>query len=105
MTEAIMESDEGPAIAYHLAKNPELAEKISTMSRTAAALEIGSIRAELIAERKKGATRVASKVPPPVPKIEGSADAALPKRIDDPNLSDAEFNRMRRKQIAARSRF
>lgn len=102
MVEAATDSEEGPAILFYLSNNPDIADQISQMSPYAAAREIGMIQANLVAERKKPPERVASKAPPPVPKIEGSADAALPKSLDDPTLSDAEYNNRRRKQIAAR---
>lgn len=102
IVEVASESEEGPAILFYLANNTDIADNISQLSPYAAAREIGRIEAMLVAERKKPPERVASKAPPPVPKIEGSADAALPKSLDDPNLSDAEYNKLRRKQIAAR---
>lgn len=102
MRDALYQIDNGPEVAFYLANNLDLADSISMMSPSAALVEIGMIRANLIAARKKTSERVASKAPPPVPKIEGSADASLPKDIFDPNLSDKEFNRLRRKQQAAR---
>ena len=47
ITDAILTSDRGPEVAYHLAKNPALAEKLNRLSPIAAAREIGRIEAAL----------------------------------------------------------
>lgn len=43
--ELLLESDHGPAIAYKLAKDPSIAEKLNKLSPTAAAKEIGKMEA------------------------------------------------------------
>lgn len=53
MTQAIMESDIGPQLVYHLAQHPEDAERISKLSATSAAREIGRIEAALLAPKPK----------------------------------------------------
>jgi len=45
--ELIFESEQGPALEYYLAKNPRTAERLSTMTPTRAAKEIGRIEASL----------------------------------------------------------
>lgn len=45
--DAILESDIGPKIIYHLAENPEIAEKINKMSLVNALKEVGKIEARL----------------------------------------------------------
>ena len=45
--ESIIESDSGPALAYHLAKNPDVAERLNDMTPLQAAREIGRIEAQL----------------------------------------------------------
>lgn len=45
--EAIMESDRGPELAYHFAKNPEVLQNLNGMSPTQAAREIGKLEATL----------------------------------------------------------
>jgi preprotein translocase subunit SecA len=62
LTDAILTSDRGPEVAYHLAKNPALAERLNRLSPIAAAREIGRIEAAL-EKSSPGTTRK----PPPAP--------------------------------------
>jgi hypothetical protein len=101
MMEAIAESENGPELAYHLAKNLSVAERIARMSPIAQARELGKLEATLANERAKAeeAKKRVSQAPPPPPKIDGSD----PKVDKDPSdMSDTEFAKWRRKQIAAR---
>lgn len=45
--DAIMESDRGPELAYHFAKNPDVLSKLNDMSPVQAAREIGKLEATL----------------------------------------------------------
>jgi hypothetical protein len=45
--EALLESENGPGLVYHLAKNPEVAERLNGMSPLAAARELGKIEVSL----------------------------------------------------------
>lgn len=102
MAEAIAESEEGPALAYHLGKNPEIAEQIARRSPYAAARELGRIEERLRTEREKAKAPVVSKAPPPAPKL-GATDGSVPVSPDDPSsdsaMSDAEWMRRRDKQM------
>jgi hypothetical protein len=69
--QALMDSDHGPAIAYQLAKNPALAEKLNALSPTAAARAIGQMEAGFAAQ---AAAPSPSSAPAPV----ASAPAASP---------------------------
>ena len=96
MSQVIREADEGPALAYHLGKNPEVAAKISGMSALSAARELGKIEATLAASRKAAAKTV-SDAPPPTPTIPG-ASASVQK---DPNkMTTKEWVKWRERQIA-----
>jgi hypothetical protein len=57
MSQAILEAEDGPAIAYYLGQNPEVAERIAKLSPAKAVYEIGKI-----------STKLAQ--PPPKPKPE-----------------------------------
>ena len=58
--EIIMDSTRGPALAYELANNPELAKRLNNMPRDKAAYELGKLETQLTAPVK-----AASKAPPP----------------------------------------
>lgn len=105
MAEVIQDSDDGPALLFHLGKNPDIAEKIAQLPPKAAARELGKIEARLAYEREKAKEKpVVSKAPPPPPKVEGS-DPAPRISTTDPDsdkLSDdewvkAELARLKRK--------
>lgn len=52
MTRAILAAEDGPAIAYHLGQNPEMAERIAGLIPELAVYEIGKISAKLSAPPK-----------------------------------------------------
>jgi hypothetical protein len=103
MREAIIDSELGPQVALYLADNTELATRIFHLKDPLlVGREIGRIEAKL--EQPAPAIVPKAKVseaPPPPPKLE-AVDASPPKSIDDPKISDAEFARIRRRQIAQR---
>ena len=84
--DAILESDVGPKIIYHLAENPEVATKISGLSLTSALREIGKLEArfEKTAEAPKPAVRK-SNAPAPINPIRGGSN------VDVPMTADGEF--------------
>ena len=71
--DAILESDVGPQILYHLAENDEVARKIAGLSPKAALREIGKLEARFEAkpEAEKPAPIVRSKAPAPIQPIRG----------------------------------
>ena len=71
--DAILESDVGPKILYHLAENNDLAKKIASLSPNAALREIGKLEAKFEAkpENKQTAPVVRSKAPAPIQPIRG----------------------------------
>ena len=84
--DAMLESEQGPRILYHLAENPELAEKLNSMSQVSALREIGKLEAKFEAnvtskdapkteaEQKPQVAR--SKAPAPITPIKASSVVA-----------------------------
>lgn len=100
MADVIQESEDGPALAYHLGKNPEIAEKIAMLPPIAAARELGKIEARLAYEREKAKEKpVVSKAPPPPPKVDAS-QPAIDKNPDE--MSMDEWLKWRQKQLSKR---
>lgn len=96
----IVKSDIGPELAYHLGKNPEIAENISKLPQVEAAKEIGRLEATLSFKRETAAKPapkpVVSQAPPPPPKLE----AAEPEVSRDPDaMSVDEWLKWRNKQL------
>lgn len=93
---AILESDIRADIVYHLAKNQEVAEKISKLSPYAQAKEIGKLEDKLLAKP----TPKASDAPDPLKPVGG---AKANTDIDPAKMTDKQFADWRRKQIKARA--
>ena len=94
--DAMLESEQGPRILYHLAENPELAEKLNSLSTVSALREIGKLEAKFEAnvapkeakteaETKPSIAR--SKAPAPISPIKTSSAVA-----DVGVSSDGEFH-------------
>lgn len=105
--ELATESEQGAEILYYLAKNREIAERIAELPPVAAAREIGRIEAKLEKPLAPQAPSVpkappVSKAPPPPPRIEAVEQSSpiRPDSADSDKLSDAEWMRLRNKQVA-----
>jgi hypothetical protein len=86
--DAILESDVGPKILYHLAENEELANKIAGMSERMAMREIGKLEARFEKVQKGEETQPVnrSKAPAPAKPIKATSGVA-----DLPLDSDGKF--------------
>lgn len=86
--DAIMESDVGPKILYHLAENPEIAARWKNLSLTAALREVGKLEAQLERkpEQQKAAVVERTKAPDPITPIRATTIKA-----DIPMGADGEF--------------
>ena len=98
MSDVLTELEHGPAVAYHLGKNPEIAHRIAQKSPVAIAIELGKLEMNL---NKPSPSTTTSTAPEPPNPITGSRGKNT-KSIDDSNLTDKQFRDMRRKQILAR---
>jgi len=86
--DAILESDVGPQILYHLAENDDLGKRIAGMSPKAALREIGKLEERFaVKPTAKQDTVAKSKAPAPINPIRGGTSA-----VDTPIGSDGEFH-------------
>ena len=86
--DAILESDVGPQVLYHLAENEDLAKRIAGMSPKAALREIGKLEERFAAKpTARQETVVKSRAPAPISPIRGGTTA-----VDVPIGSDGEFH-------------
>lgn len=105
--EAILSSDIGPEIIYHLGQNPNLALKISRMSAAAAAMEIGIVAAKLKSEagaKENQKPKEHSKAPAPaktVKPVGGSGPVDLYGKGAE-KLSTKEWLEKRNAELAAK---
>ena len=73
--DAIFESDVGPQVLYHLAENPEIAEKLQGMTVTSALRTIGRLEAQFEKAETQTKTVVGkSKAPAPINPIRSAAN-------------------------------
>ena len=102
MAEAIIESDDAPAIAYYLGQNLEEASAIAAMSPIAVARAIGRIEAKLSAkpavQTTTTPTKTVTRAPEPVTTLSGSP--AVTRSYDE--MSMDEYDAVRRKERAAK---
>lgn len=100
MAEVIQESDVGPQLAYHLAKNRDIAATLAKLPERAMARELGRLEAQLSKPvAAPPPPPPVSKAPPPPPKIE----AVEPQVNKDPEQMDVdEWVKWRTKQLSRR---
>ena len=95
VVDTLLDSDSGPELAYHLAKNPETAKRINALSPLAAAREIGRIEATLSIPAAPP-VKPASNAPAPITPVRSSAPAA----VDLASANMDQYIAARRKQGA-----
>lgn len=92
--DALLESEHGPALAYHLAKNPDVATKIGGMSERAALIELGALQAKLA--NPTPVQKSVTKAPAPITPIKSGGNNV----VDLNKMSQAEYEAYRAKQGA-----
>jgi len=92
--EALLESEHGPALAYHLAKHPDAAQRIAGLSERAALVELGKLSASL--ESPKPPLKSVTKAPAPITPVKSGGGNV----IDLSKASQAEYEAYRKQQGA-----
>lgn len=103
--ELIVSSENGPALMYELAKNPDEYARICKLSPLAAAREMGKVEARLAAQ-SSGETKIEAKkitkAPKPIGPVGTGGKGTAAKSIFDPGLSQADYERLRSEQLKKR---
>jgi len=97
----VMESEVGPKLAYHLAKNPQEASRIAQLSPIRAIAELGKLEAKLekpATQESKVAQPVVSKAPSPIKPLNG--DGAVPVHKDPATMTFQELREYERQREA-----
>lgn len=84
--DAILESDVGPRILYHLAENEDFAKKFAGMPLPQALKELGKLEFKYSPSEDKAVAVRKSKAPPPINPIRGTSGA-----VDTPINDRGEF--------------
>lgn len=102
--ESLLGSDFGPQVMYELAKDRENYERINALSPLAAARELGRIEARIAEKMPSKEEPVKnSKAPAPMKPVGGNVSAGGKKSIFDSNISQSEYEKLRREQMKGRS--
>lgn len=96
MSEAIITSDIGPKIAYHLAKNPDEAERIAALPAARQAAEIGKLEAKLASEPPKEVKKP-SAAPDPIKPV--GARSTVKDDMPDPKKDPQAWLKWREGQL------
>lgn len=105
MQSVFLESENGPELAYELAKNREEYERISKLGPLAAAKEIGKLEAKLAKEAQVQSEEKeikTTKAPKPIEPV-GKAAGTVRRSIFDKDLSFSDYERLRREQMRKRA--
>ncbi len=103
--EFILTSDQGPALMYELAKDRAELERICSLAPFAAARELGRLEYKISSQAsddEKPEPQKLTKAPAPITPV-GSKGGRVQKSLNDPNLSQREYEAIRREQIKARN--
>jgi hypothetical protein len=107
VNEAILSSENGPELAYELAKDKEAFKRICALPPIAAAKAIGRFEAQIASKapdaRKTKETKTITQAPKPLDPVGKGAAAATRKSISDPEISFEDYVRLRRDQIKRRN--
>jgi len=97
--DAIKESEVGPAIAYHLAKNPDEAEKISQMSTSGAIRAIGKLETKFEVTPQKATKKQVTQAPEPIKPV-GNLSTPEKKELDKVPMN--EYVKVRNEQMLSK---
>jgi hypothetical protein len=102
MQEFLLTSDVGPRVTYHLAANPEEAERLVRLPAYRRLAELGKLE-DKIAAPKTPPTKKVTAAPPVAPKVKGDAQVKVATSTAD--AADFKtFRALRLKQMAERTR-
>jgi len=95
-------SENGPELAYELAKDPEEFARVCKLPPLAAAREMGKLELRISSKTPGGQeTNKITKAPKPLEPVKAGGKGSAPKSIYDPDLSQAEYEKIRAKQRSA----
>ena len=104
LRDIFLSSENGPELAYELAKNRDEFKRVCALPPLAAAREMGKLESRL--EPKSPSAALAStkttKAPKPLDPVGTSGKGSAKKSLSDPGLSQKEYEELRAPQRAAR---
>lgn len=95
----ILRSENGPELMYELAKNRKDYERICALDPIQAAREFGKFEARVLKPSESSKEKQTTKAPPPIAPLKAKSSGSVKKTIFDKNLSQAEYEALRREQM------
>lgn len=105
LRDIILNTENGPQLAYELAKNPEEYARIAKLPAIAVAREVGKLEYRLQSSSKASselADKKITKAPKPLETVGTGGKGSTGKSITDPSLTQREYEALRREQIKKR---
>ncbi len=102
LVHSLLDSEYGAEISYELAKNRKELERINALSGPAVARAIGRLEAKFSTDSSQEIKPKTSKAPPPLKPVGGKTGSVV-KSINDPNLTFAEYEKLRLAEMKKRA--
>ena len=104
LRDIILTSDNGPQLAYELAKNPAEYERIAKLPPLACAREMGKLEYRLYSKSAspQSIDKKITKAPKPIETVGTGGKGSTGKSIFDSNLSQSQYEALRREQMKKR---
>lgn len=104
MSQAFLTAENGPELAYELAKEPKEFVRICKLDPFRAAVELGKFAAKLEAKSSQSQEpKKLTNAPKPLEPVGTGKGTAVAKSIADPDISFAEYVKLRREQTKRRA--
>lgn len=94
----IVTSDMGPQVVLELAKNPDEFQRLNGLEYGTLAREIGKLEARLTKTSESKPEKKITNAPKPIVPVNTKGSSVVKKSIYDPDISQAEYERLRRQQ-------
>jgi len=98
----ILSSENGPELAYELAKDRDEYARICKLPPIQAAREMGKLESRILAKPSAPEAKKITNAPKPLEPVGTGKGSAPKKSIFDPDLSQADYERLRREQMKRR---
>jgi hypothetical protein len=102
--ESIIDSENSAELMYELAKDPKELKRICNLTPLAAAKEIGKFESRFLKPSASSEKQKTSSAPTPVTPVR-TRGASSSKSIYDENLSQSDYEALRREQLKNRAGF
>lgn len=104
----ILNSELGPELTYELAKDAEEFERICKLPANQAIKAIAIVEHRILSGKSEAKPKPeikTTKAPKPISPVSSQSSGSVKKKITDPSLSQAEYEALRREQLAKKAQY